>query len=90
MEKIVENFGSEIKVLVDIPNEELVEFNEIVGKKIAAFRNGFVLYAPGGGGQYGKPVICDTEKEFAEKKKEMEKELRTELSMKGQKTLGDF
>ena len=88
--QFVENFGNEISVLIDVPAEEIKEFNEKVGKKIEAFKSGWVLYVPGGGGRYGKPVICDSEKEFERKQKEMEKELQSELKMHGQKRLGEF
>ena len=88
--ELVERFGTEIKVLVDTPIEEIKEANPVVGKKMESFRKGYVTYIPGGGGEYGKPLICDSEKEFNAKKEEVEKTLTTELSMHGQKRLGDF
>ena len=86
----VDRFENEINVLVDVPLEELKQVNEVVAKKINAFRNGWVHYIPGGGGNYGKPVICDSREEFEAKKKELEKELRGKKAFEGQKTLGEF
>jgi uncharacterized protein (TIGR00375 family) len=84
----VERFGTEINILVDVPEEELKEFNREVGQKVASFRKGLVHYIPGGGGNYGKPVICDSEEEFRRKGKQLEEEDKD--SFKGQKTLGEF
>jgi len=86
----VERFGNEINVLVDVSEEELVKVDPRVGKKIISFRKGWVHYIPGGGGDYGKPVICDSQEEFEKKGKELEQEMRESNSFKGQKTLGEF
>ncbi len=83
----VERFGNEIKVLVDAKVSELKELNPAVGKKIESFRKGFVVYSPGGGGNYGTPFICDSKEELQKKKIEIEKEIKGGL---GQKTLGEF
>jgi len=87
--KFVSNFKNEINVLVDAPIIELLEVNESVGKNIESFRKGLVVYEPGGGGNYGKPFICKDEKEFSERKAEIEagKELKVK---KTQKTLFDY
>ena len=86
----VDRFGNEIKVLVDAPEEELKEVNPRAALKIIAFRKGWVHYVPGGGGEYGKPVICDSEEEFEKRKKEVEEEIKEKSDFKGQKTLGEF
>ncbi len=87
---LVEKFGNEIFVLVDAKETELREADKEVAEKIIAFRKGFVLYIPGGGGNYGKPIICSSEKEMQEKKKELYRELEG-ISEEGmQKTLGEY
>ncbi len=86
----VDKFGNEIKILVDVPEEELREFNAEIGKKIIAFRKGWVHYIPGGGGNYGKPIICDSAEEFERKAIELKDELAGKSDLAGQKTLGEF
>lgn len=86
----VERFGNEIGVLVDEPEEELEKVNPEVAKKIVSFRKGLVHYIPGGGGEYGKPVICDSEEDFEKKGKEIREKLNAESGFQGQKTLGEF
>ena len=86
---LVERFGNEINVLVDVPIVEISEINKIIAQKIEAFRNGFVLYDAGGGGKYGTPFICDNAEEFERKKMEMEN-AEKENEMKNQKTLKEY
>ena len=86
----VERFGNEINTLVDAPEEELGKVNAMVAKKVVAFRKGLVHYIPGGGGEYGKPVICDTVEEFEKKGKEVEEKQAAESDFRGQKTLCEF
>lgn len=86
----VETFKSEIQVLVDEPIINLEEINEIVAKKIEAFRNGWVLYKAGGGGNYGTPIICSSEKEMEIKRIELRNELDCASSFRYQKTLKEF
>ncbi len=87
---IVEKFGDEIRVLVDAKEEELLEADREVGEKIIAFRKGLVLYIPGGGGAYGKPIICASEEEFERKKIELKDELAGISEVSSQRTLGQF
>ncbi len=86
----VERFGTEINALVDAPLEELREVNPRVEQKINAFRQGWVHYIPGGGGNYGKPVICNSKEEFERKGRELLREERVGKDFAGQKTLGQF
>ena len=54
-EPLVKEFGSEIRVLVDAPLEDVEGAAEdIVFRSIKAFRQGEVRFIPGGGGQYGE------------------------------------
>ena len=57
-ESLVEAFGDEVTVLVDTPVEDIAD---VVERKIAlgiqAFREGRVIYHPGGGGMYGSVEI---------------------------------
>ncbi|HZX19846.1 MAG TPA: TIGR00375 family protein [archaeon] len=86
----VEKLGNEIFILVDAKNEELEEVDKEIAKKIIAFRKGLVLYIPGGGGNYGKPIICDSEEEMERKKIELKQELSGVSEIARQKTLGEF
>jgi len=76
-EKLVTRFGNEIKVLVDLPPEELAE---AAGTKVAAvikaFRAGELKVIPGGGGRYGHLEIPP--------------ELAKTLPPKAQRTLMEF
>jgi len=47
-------FGNEIRVLVDVPVEELRELHPGAGDAIARLRTGRVRLFPGGGGRYGR------------------------------------
>lgn len=84
----VSRFGNEINVLIDEPIVHLLEVHEETARNIEWFRRGFVVYIPGGGGSYGKPIICRDEKEFNEKKLEVEENIY--LKGKNQKTLADY
>ena len=86
----VEMFGNEISVLVDVKEEELLALDKKIGQKIMSFRKGLVLYIPGGGGQYGKPIICDSEEEMERKKKEFRNELAGISDVSGQSTLKQY
>lgn len=88
--RIVEKFGNEISVLVDAKESELLEADREIGEKIIAFRKGLVLYIPGGGGDYGRPIICASEEEMEQKKKELAKELAGISDIAGQKRIGEF
>ena len=53
-ERFLRDFGSEIRVLVDVPVEALVQVHEEVAKAIWAYRTGRLIVIPGGGGKYGE------------------------------------
>ena len=86
----VEKFGNEISALVDAEEAELLEADREVGEKIISFRKGLVLYIPGGGGEYGKPIICGSKEEYERKKIELKGELAGISEIAGQSTLGQF
>ena len=88
--ELVSYFGSEIKVLVDVPIIDIAEINEQVANKIESFREKRVLYIGGGGGKYGQPIICDSEEELERKKIELSDVLECRSSFRGQKTLNEF
>lgn len=62
--KLIDAFGTEIQVLVDVPIEKI---ETVAGAPIAsaidAFRQGHVKWQPGGGGKYGEPTIEGIRKE---------------------------
>jgi uncharacterized protein (TIGR00375 family) len=64
--KFIETFGNEIKVLVDIPIEELEKVDVEVARYIRAFRKDEIQQIPGGAGIYGKllPLGKKVEIEF--------------------------
>lgn len=86
----IEAFGFENNALLGASIDELNEVNPEIAQKISAFRNGWVFYIPGGGGNYGKPVICNSAEEFEKEKGKTEKELTEKSKFRGQKTLSDF
>ena len=86
----VERFDNEIAVLIDTKEEELNEYDKLVGEYIAAFRKGLVVYKEGGGGQYGVPHICKTKEELEETTKRILKEEEMETDFSGQKILAEF
>ncbi|MAG22204.1 MAG: TIGR00375 family protein [Candidatus Diapherotrites archaeon] len=88
--EFVDRFGTEINALIDAPIEELEKVDPTVAKKVNAFRKGWVHYLPGGGGNYGKPVICDSQEEFEKKVNEIDKQIREQQASNGQKTLREF
>jgi uncharacterized protein (TIGR00375 family) len=59
--KLVERFGSEISVLIDVPVEEIrEEGGERLARMIKAFRSGRFNIVEGGGGKYGEVVFKDS------------------------------
>ncbi|MFH1895184.1 MAG: TIGR00375 family protein [archaeon] len=87
--KFVERFNSEINVLVDEPIENLTEVDKDIAESIECFRKGLVLFEEGGGGKYGKPIICRNEKEFEKKKFELEQKEKKVFASR-QKKLSEF
>lgn len=81
--KIGEN---EINVLFNLKESDLESIDENIAKYILAFRNGYVSYFPGGGGQYGKPIICFSKKDKEQKDLDILEEI-TKKSSNGQKKL---
>ncbi len=53
-EHFLKEFGSEIRVLVDVPVESLARVHEEVAKAVWAYRRGKLIVIPGGGGKYGE------------------------------------
>ena len=59
-ERLLREFGSEIKVLVDVPVESIAQLiGEDIAKAIWAFRNEKLIIIPGGGGKYGEIKLPD-------------------------------
>ena len=86
----IDSFDSEINILVDEPIENLKRVDSLVAKKINSFRKGFVHYIPGGGGNYGIPIICDSEEDFENKKNELSEKLECASGNRKQKKLDEF
>ncbi len=60
--ELVSRFGTEINVLVDSDIGELKKADKKIGAIIEMFRTGKLQYSPGGGGQYGRPVLSQAAK----------------------------
>ncbi len=88
--QFIDSFENEIQILVDAEKEELEKIDKDVAEKIIAFREGLVLYIPGGGGDYGKPIICSSKEELRKKKTELENKLAGKSEAGLQKKLEDF
>jgi uncharacterized protein (TIGR00375 family) len=57
-DRLVEEFGSEVTVLVDTRIDEITEVsNENISNAILAFREGRIVVRPGGGGKYGRVLV---------------------------------
>lgn len=54
--EMVDKFGPEIKILIDVNAQSLKRYDEKIGGIIEAFRKGAMEYDAGGGGRYGKPL----------------------------------
>lgn len=53
-DSFLEVFGNEIRVLVDVPEEEIRDLHPGIGDAIGRLRSGRVQLFPGGGGRYGR------------------------------------
>ncbi len=74
--KMVEKFGPEIGILIDMDVRQLKAYDAKIGGIIEAFRKGKILYDSGGGGNYGKPLY--------------DKPLKENFYDSSQKSLGQF
>jgi len=79
--------NTEINVLIDTSEQKLNEVNEDIAKYILAFRKGYVSYFPGGGGQYGYPIIGFSESEKQENNLKIEQTISEKKQNSKQKTL---
>jgi uncharacterized protein (TIGR00375 family) len=81
---------TEINALITTPEKDLIEINEDLAKHILAFRKGYVSYFPGGGGQYGYPIIGFSESEKKDNDAKIQKQINgAKPSKAGQKMLFD-
>ncbi|MEM5878947.1 MAG: LAGLIDADG family homing endonuclease [Candidatus Aenigmatarchaeota archaeon] len=56
--KLIEKFGNELNVLLNVPKEELVKVtNEKIANAIIKVREGKVKYIQGADGRYGQPIF---------------------------------
>jgi len=68
-DKLIENFGNELNVLLNVPKEELLKVtNEKIADAIIKVREGKVKYQAGYDGMYGKPIFDEN---FVQKKIEL-------------------
>jgi uncharacterized protein (TIGR00375 family) len=90
--EFVNEFGNEIRTILDTPVAELETVHKEVAHSIDSFRKGWVAYYPGGGGKYGAPFIAHSVEELNRLNAEIEKGiLPGAIKQKTpQKKLGDF
>lgn len=53
-QKLIDNFGTEIDVLINVSLDDIKKVDPIIAPAINAFRNGTIDVIPGGGGKYGQ------------------------------------
>ena len=56
-QKLVDNFGTEIDVLINSPVDAISKIDSKIAPAIEAFRNKSIEVIPGGGGQYGQILL---------------------------------
>lgn len=54
---LVEEFGSENSILFSVRPEEIAPRHPEIADALKKFRDGFVVFVPGGGGRYGQVII---------------------------------
>ena len=64
-QKLIDVFGTEIDVLINIPIDEIDKIDSLVAQVIESFRNKSIDVIPGGGGKYGQILL---DKNIKEKK----------------------
>lgn len=90
-ERFLREFGSEIRVLVDIPVGELAKVHEEVAKAVWAYRNEKLIVIPGGGGKYGEIKLPEEiRKAKVEELSELEVSLPEESEMPKQRSITEF
>ena len=67
-QKLIDAFGSEIDVLINVSLDEIKKIDSDVANIIESFRNNSINVVPGGGGQYGKILFDNKVKENKTKK----------------------
>jgi len=78
---------NEINVMLNMPEKQLIEIDKNIAKGIISFRENLIVFKPGGGGFYGVPHICYSEKEKKEKQVEIDEACRLKTL---QKTINQF
>lgn len=68
----------EIDVMFNIPYKDLEKIDAEITKYVRAFREGFVVFYPGGAGKQGKPIICFSKEE----KQKMQEKINKEIKLK--------
>ncbi|MCS7106038.1 MAG: endonuclease Q family protein [Candidatus Aenigmarchaeota archaeon] len=75
-DKLIEKFGSELNILLNVPKEELRKFtDEKIAEAIVKVREGRIRYVAGYDGVYGKPVF-DENFEIKKEKFHVQKNLK--------------
>ena len=56
-QKLIDNFGTEIDVLINVPIEDISKIDSDISRAVEAFRNNSINVIPGGGGKYGDIIF---------------------------------
>ncbi|WP_457741647.1 TIGR00375 family protein [Thermococcus sp.] len=90
-ERFLRDFGSEIKVLVDVPVRELAGVHGEVAKAIWAYRNEKLIVIPGGGGKYGEIRLPEeVKKASVEELESLEIEVPEKTEKPRQRSITEF
>jgi len=57
--KLIAEFNNEINILLNVPKEKLLNFNEKIGEMILKNRGGEIKVRPGYDGKYGQAIISE-------------------------------
>ncbi|HIQ50789.1 MAG TPA: phosphotransferase [Nautiliaceae bacterium] len=71
--KIIEEFGSEIKLLLETPIEKIKNYDENLAEAIKLMREDKILYVPGGAGDYGRYFIPFSKEDYKKYEEELKK-----------------
>lgn len=74
-EALNEEFGAEIKILVEIDIDKIADVDEEVAESIRKFREDEIIMVPGGGGNYGERMIPENKEEAEKVREEREDEI---------------
>ncbi len=85
----IDAFGSEIKVLIDEPIDNLAKVDKDIANSVKLFREEKTIMLAGGGGKYGELIIPKNDEELEQLKKKYDPEIKGYF-VKKEKDLREF